>query len=302
MKYRVVGANAATGKHVEIDIEARSERDALEAARHQGVFGSSVRATERVGASTKSATPISGGKLFLIVTAAVACGMTIALVCYSVFFAVARSSTGQKDLNPGSRLSMEEQAFVKAIESGDIELVREYLTTPLDWKRAATPALKGVVMHDRFRAWSYESENNRERLFWMELAERLVSNGADVTAALGAAYAIEELKFLIAHKANVNVLDATGDAALHRFARDTSEEQAALLITSGANVNAVGTGGNTPLHCAAKNNAVRVINRLLAAGANVNAKNAVGQTPLGVANVTMQKEAAAVLKQRGAQE
>lgn len=107
---------------------------------------------------------------------------------------------------------------------------------------------------------------------------------------------------MIARKADINAIDANGNTALHRAASDVWEDEVEFLISSGANVNAVDLLGNTPLHSAAKDNAVNVIQRLISADASVNTKNAAGQTPLAVANLTMQKEAAGLIKSKGGTE
>lgn len=327
MKYRIAGADATTGADVEIDVEASTEHDAREAARRRGIFVSSIKqvqhsappaeppvlgptdvVNDNVGfipprnVAPRPSPSMSGGKLFLIVTGAVACGLTVALVGYFVFFAAA-VATKPRSYTPNSDLGAEEQAFVSAIRSGNVAGVREYLVKPLNWQEVSTPALKEVVGGYKLEARSYESdEDKRDRQFWLDLAERLIANGADVNATLLDTYDTNALRFLIAHNANVNARSITGDTVLHRVASDVWDDKVALLIASGANVNAVGYEGNTPLHLAAKDGAVKVISRLLNAGATINAKNNAGQTPLAIANLTMQKEAAELLRSRGGTE
>jgi hypothetical protein len=304
-KYRIAGANATTGKDIEIEVEAETESEALDDAQRRGIFVSSVEEITRA-APSKIAAPspssMGTGKLFVIITGGVACGLTLALIFYAVFFAAAGTGK-QKGYSAKSNLGWREQAFVTAIQSGDADMVRQYLVDPLNWQEVATPALQEVISGEKLEVSSYESdEGRRERQFWNDLSERLIKNGADVNATMQDALDIDSLRFLIAHKANVNAPDVTGDTLLHRRADDVWEDSVALLIASGANVNAVGYGGNTPLHCAAKNGAVKVINMLLKAGASINTKNSAGQTPLKIANLAMREDAAAELKSHGGTE
>jgi hypothetical protein len=297
-----VGANSADGKDVDVIVEALTEGEALETARRRGVFVSSVspiRQAVRRPVHPPVPPTIGGGKLFVIVTGAVTCGLTIALICYALFFAAAG---GRKPL-ADSRLGVEEQALMKEIGAGSTDGVREYLVKPLNWSEVATPALELVMAIGYLQERRYASDHDKhERQFWLELSERLIRNGADVDVALQLSYDIESLRFLIARKANVNSTNVLGNTALHRLTSDTWDGSVALLIDSGANVNAVGYNGDTPLHLAAKEGAVKVINRLLHAGANINARNEAGQTPLAIANLAMRKEAAAVLRLRGGTE
>jgi len=254
--------------------------------------------------ATPTAPSMSGLKLFLIVTAGVACGLTLALICYSVFFAAAGATIVKTQLSANSDLGPDEKYFINSIGSSDPEGVRDYLVKPLNWQQVATPALKEIVRGGKFEVSPYESDEEKgKRQFWIDLSERLIKNGADVNAALHNSYDIDALRFLITHKANVNFPDATGDTVLHQFARDDySDDKVAFLISSGANVNAVGREGDAPLHRAARGGALKVIDRLLNAGASINAKNKAGQTPLAIANLAMQKDSAALLKSRGGTE
>ncbi len=245
-------------------------------------------------AMAQVARPMSGSKLFVIVTVAVAAGLTLAFVVYAMFFA----AVGGAGRGASATLGEWEQALVKAIEGGNVEMTREALTRSLNWKEVATPALKALLNNSQLREY-YESVKERE--FWNAVAERLVKNGADVNECISVvAIQGSSLKFLLDHGANVNYQPYPRAATpLHWQCNDLYAENVTLLVSRGANVNAVGPDGNTPLHEAAKNNAVDVISQLLAKGAAINATNAQGQTPLNVADLAIQKEAAALLRSKG---
>ena len=75
---------------------------------------------------------------------------------------------------------------------------------------------------------------------------------------------------LIAHKANVHLVDNYGWSPLHRAAMYNHVEAINALLKGGANVNQLDNYQQSPLLKAAMENHVEAINALVEAGANVN--------------------------------
>jgi len=123
-----------------------------------------------------------------------------------------------------------------------------------------------------------------------EIAELLITNGANVNAKEGysfaplhaAAYAGQKeiVELLIAEGADVNAKLGDGWTPLHFAA---NKEVAELLIVNGADVNAKDETGGTPLLAAARYGRKEVAKLLITAGADVNAKRDNGHTPLDMA-------------------
>lgn len=90
------------------------------------------------------------------------------------------------------------------------------------------------------------------------------------------------VEWLLAHNANVNVIDDGGQTALHET---TSKEMAELLIANKALVNARDQIGRTPLHTAPLLKGVEysrkdIVEVLLKNKADINARDKNGHTPL----------------------
>lgn len=145
----------------------------------------------------------------------------------------------------------------------------------------------------------------------MELAEVLISNGADVRAknrrdAEPLHYATDGgpglpswkpdiqasmIRFLISSGANPNVKDKNGTAALHRAVRNRCTSAVRTLLDCGVDAKMKNENGSTPLHLAvqntgrggtgtdeAKENQKQIIELLLAHGAGFNNKDGSGRT------------------------
>jgi ankyrin repeat protein len=101
------------------------------------------------------------------------------------------------------------------------------------------------------------------------------------------------VRTLLQQRADVNLSEPDGMAALHWAARLDDVETADLLIRAGANVKAATRYGVMPLSIAAANGNAALIERLLQAGADPNAALPEGETPLmsaaGTGNVAAVK-------------
>uniref|UniRef100_A0A8C7EDN3 Ankyrin repeat domain 52 n=1 Tax=Nothoprocta perdicaria TaxID=30464 RepID=A0A8C7EDN3_NOTPE len=94
---------------------------------------------------------------------------------------------------------------------------------------------------------------------------------------------VEEVRTLLSHKENINVLDQERRTPLHAAAYVGDVAILELLILSGANVNAKDTVWLTPLHRAAAARNEKALHLLLKHSADVNARDKYWQTPLHVA-------------------
>ena len=111
----------------------------------------------------------------------------------------------------------------------------------------------------------------------------------------------EEVRRLLAKKADVNATDGDGGTALHWASYRDDVETVDLLLRAGAKVNAVNDLGATALWAASQNGSADMVKRLLQAGANANLALASGETPLMVASRAGSAAVVAQLLAAGAQ-
>ena len=98
---------------------------------------------------------------------------------------------------------------------------------------------------------------------------------------------------LIAHKANVHLVDNYGWSPLHRAAMYNHVEAINALLKAGADIT-------QPLFLVAEKNHVTVLSALLKAGANVNQLDQTQRSPLFVAALKNHREAVCTLLDAGA--
>ena len=88
---------------------------------------------------------------------------------------------------------------------------------------------------------------------------------------------------LMAHGADVNARNESGETLLHAAAADGDTAVLELLLPHGATIAARDRAGFTPLHRAVQKGHVDAATRLIASGADANAAAADGTTPLSLA-------------------
>jgi hypothetical protein len=132
-----------------------------------------------------------------------------------------------------------------------------------------------------------------------EIAGLLLDNGANPNAQVSApggpadgltplmaAVAQDETEIaqlLLAHKADPNLADWTGETPLSRAVSGRYKEMVKLLLANHAEVNRQDWSGRTPLGCAVQNSDTAIATALLDAKADPNLKDHQGQTPLDYA-------------------
>ena len=134
-----------------------------------------------------------------------------------------------------------EDSIVVAYATGNIETINRHLNA-------------GVDANTKFeddKTLLHEAASDGHK----EIAELLISNGADVNAKI---------------ERGVSPSPFTGDSPLHGAAQNGHKEIAELLISNGADVNAKIERGDSPLHDAAQNGHKEIVELLIAKGANVN--------------------------------
>lgn len=147
-----------------------------------------------------------------------------------------------------------------------------------------------------------------------DLADYLLAKGANINtsnekgctplnAALGFTFTDcrEVAEFLIAKGADINAKDDIGNSPLQNVVMNGEYKGIAeLLINKGAVLNARNKWGNTPLHTAASFNRMEMAGILIAHGADMNVKNNEGLTPLQVAENQASRDVVELLRKHGA--
>ncbi|MDR2720222.1 MAG: ankyrin repeat domain-containing protein, partial [Nitrososphaerota archaeon] len=176
-----------------------------------------------------------------------------------------------------------EEKLLRAVEIGDITLVRELVASGTDI--------------------NYKGKNGSSAVLfavcggYVDCVKYLIEAGADVNSS--AKYGITPLymaansscsergqivKMLIKAGADLNhKMDLLDHSALHAAASNGYVDCLKYLIEGGANVNLSNTEGVTPLHLAAERGYAEIADMLVKAGANVNAVNNNKDTPYTLA-------------------
>jgi ankyrin repeat protein len=153
----------------------------------------------------------------------------------------------------------------EATSTGRLDRVKELVQ--------ADPALVNSWSADGFTALHYAAFFNHP-----SLAEYLLQAGASVNAV---------------SRNNMKVMP------LHSAVATGAVEVVRLLIAHGADVNARQQDEFTPLHGAAENGNIEIVQMLLAANASVNSRKEGGITPLGIAEEKQREEVITLLRKHG---
>lgn len=129
-----------------------------------------------------------------------------------------------------------------------------------------------------------QTRHRNQYEFMPSVIERLVARGLDVnrrddkgrTAIFylrGNKNAVEFLKLLVKHGADMTYRDISGQTILHVYAGNGDKDIVQLLLKSGANKNVQDNTGVTPLMVAAKRSRQDIIEVFLSARADINIKD-----------------------------
>ena len=206
--------------------------------------------------------------------------------------------------------SKKEKKLMEAVENGQIEKVKkylskgvnvnaknEYLTTPLHYAARFQDAAMVQLLLDAGAVVNVKNEFGITPLYFavenqgQDAAIRvklLLDAGAEVNVKAGGQTPLYPaaryqdtavVQLLLDAGAEVNVKDQFQETPLHNAACKYHASKAQLLLDAGAEVNTKNYKGNTPLHLAAKFSSEETVNLLIAAGAEINALNDDGETP-----------------------
>ena len=114
--------------------------------------------------------------------------------------------------------------------------------------------------------------DNRCRCTRSLLATGVAIDQTDIigsTALMRATWNFRLTEILIEAGANVNILDCTGDSALHNASRRNDADVVMFLLERGANIDARNVGGCTPLHLACDDISPAVVDSLIRYNADI---------------------------------
>jgi hypothetical protein len=111
---------------------------------------------------------------------------------------------------------------------------------------------------------------------------------------------LKAARLLLAHGANVNAADVTGNTPLHSAVVESSDEVVDYLLQSGADPNKTNAAGHTPLDEAAETGRLSVVKAFLDHGADPTLRDKLGRTALDLAEDNGRKDVVALLKSKGA--
>jgi hypothetical protein len=214
-------------------------------------------------------------------------------------------------------------AFPAAIENGDIDKIRKFISKGYDVNgriEGGQNVLTFTFWYGAQRVHPFTDTRKSDLMTpeeietkVLEMLEILIDNGADINVRDPHGWAPihkaaergqkEIAKMLIGKGADVNLINRDGGSPLH-FAAEHADnsEMIELLIANGADVNVEDVRGDTPLHNSVYSGSMEIVETLIKNGAEVNPKNKEGKTPLALAVEQGKTEIAEFLRQNGATE
>jgi hypothetical protein len=192
------------------------------------------------------------------------------------------------------------QGVFDAIRNNDLHQVKELIEKH--------PDLVNTPGNNRFTPILFAANNNKS-----EIAEYLISKGADVDAVFLADYYgntpisfaiknnnLDLVKILLNNGADIQHRTKLGENYLHFAAAQNMVDIAEYLINNGIDINSVKNGGLTPLHLAVITGSVDAVKLLIEKEANLDIRSNDNGTPLHYALATRNNEIADILREKGA--
>lgn len=206
--------------------------------------------------------------------------LLIASVCAltgfnAVIVQSAQDPQGDDKAKPEAAPASAEEAFIEAVDEGNLDLVRKLLQEK--------PALIGARDEGGATALHVAVAKSKTEIVKLLLAKKADVNARDQLSetplylAISADDDLVLAELLLTAKADPNLADADGNTPLHVT---TERDMADLLIAKGADIGARNNEGRTPLHEAVALGAKIVVEALLNNKAAVNAIDKEGNTAL----------------------
>ena len=182
-------------------------------------------------------------------------------------------------------------AFLKAVEDGSLDKIRELLGEIHDEQFAELKGNEGMTPLHIVSYYYYDENPEVQPEVQKKVIEVLLEKAKKLYPDVDRELSGEFKEF-------VNATDDYDRTPLHLASEDGNPEVVELLLENGADVNAKDDFG-TPLHDASRNGRTEVVELLLERGAEVEAKNKDGRTPLHDASRNGHTKIAKLLLENG---
>lgn len=177
----------------------------------------------------------------------------------------------QKDKLVSLGYDFTEEAFVKAVKNGELDVVRLFIQSGMspDTKIKLGPYNVPVI----FYALEHKKEDVVRLL--VDLGANLESSAAGVTVLMKAVEKaeVETLKLMMEKGVNVNRFGEMGLTPLMTAIEKGNDGAAWLLMNSKADINAKDRLGITPLMRAVREGNIDIVKELIKRGADINAES-----------------------------
>jgi len=177
----------------------------------------------------------------------------------------------QKDKLVSLGYDFTEEAFVKAVKNGELDVVNLFI------KSGMSPDTKIKLGNYNVPVIFYALENKKEDIvrLLVDMGANLESGAAGVTVLIKAVEKadVQTLRLMIEKGVNVNKFGEMGVTPLMAAIEEGNDGAAWLLINSKADINATDRLGITPLMRAVREGNVDIVKELLKRGADINAES-----------------------------